>query len=116
VEAVFANWSPYVLVIVGAIGLFLVSNAFQAGPLAASQPSLTIVEPMMSAALGVLLFREHVHHDAGDLAIEVVLLVVMVVSVVLLARSPVVAADVRAGPAGPKAAAVAEAARRGGEA
>lgn len=64
--AVFSDWSPYVLVAVGATGLFLVTNAFQAGPLAASQPSLTIVEPMVSATLGVLLFHEHMQHAAAD--------------------------------------------------
>lgn len=112
VSAVFADWSPYVLVALGALGLFLVSNAFQAGPLAASQPSLTIVEPIVSAALGVLMFHEHIHHTAGDLVLEAVLLATMVVSVVFLARSPVVAADVRAGPAGPRATAVAEGGRR----
>lgn len=108
VGAVLADWSPYVLVVVGATGLFLVSNAFQAGPLAASQPSLTLVEPLVSAVLGVLMFHEHVHHAAGDLAAEGVLLTVMVVSVLFLVRSPVVAVDVRAGPLGPRATAMAE--------
>ena len=111
-SAVFAHWSPYVLVAVGATGLFLVSNAFQAGPLAASQPSLTIVEPIVSAILGVLMFHERMHHTPGDLAAEAGLLVVLVVSVVFLTRSPVVAVDVRAGPAGPRATAVAERGRR----
>ncbi len=69
-SAVFAHWSPYVLVAVGATGLFLVSNAFQAGPLAASQPSLTIVEPIVSAALGVLMFHERMHHTPSELAAE----------------------------------------------
>lgn len=112
VSAVFTDWSPYVLVLTGAIGLFLVTNAFQAGPLAAIQPSLTIAEPLVSAALGVLLFREHVRHTPADLVAEAVLFALMVVSVVLLARSPVVDVDVRAGPAGPRATAVAEGGRR----
>lgn len=111
-SAVFADWSPYVLVVAGATGLFLVANAFQAGPLAASQPSLTIVQPLVSASLGILVFRERVHHGTGDVVGEMVLLVVLVVSVLFLARSPVVAADVRAGPAGPRATAAAEGTRR----
>jgi drug/metabolite transporter (DMT)-like permease len=110
--AVFTHWVPYVLVAVGAAGLFLVANAFQAGPLAAIQPSLTIAEPLVSTVLGVLLFREHLRHGPGDVVAEAGLLAVMVVSVVVLARSPVVAVDVRAGPAGPRASAVAQGGRR----
>lgn len=101
VSAVFADWSPYVLVAVGALGLFLVSNAFHAGPLAASQPGLTVVEPLVAALLGVLLFGEHVRHRPAELVLEAALVVVLAASVVSLARSPVVAADVRSGPSAP---------------
>ena len=52
---VFANWSPYVLLLSGAAAFFLASNAFQAGSLAASQPGLTIVDPLVASTLGVVL-------------------------------------------------------------
>ena len=55
---VFDNWSPYVLLLSGAAAMFLASNAFQAGSLAASQPGLTIVDPLVASALGVVLFGE----------------------------------------------------------
>lgn len=88
--AVFTNWSPYVLVVTGAIGMFLVSNAFQAGSLAASQPALTIVDPLVASLLGVTIFGERFHHDPIELAGEAVALAVLVGSVVLLSRSPLV--------------------------
>lgn len=91
---VFSGWSPYVLVVVGALGTYLASNAFQAGPLAASQPALTMMEPLVASLLGITLFGEHVRHSAPDLLGEAALLVVLVVSVVLLCRSPLVALDV----------------------
>jgi len=91
--AVFGNWSPYVLVVSGAIGMFLVSNAFQAGPLAASQPGLTIVDPMVASLLGITIFGEHVRSGAGQLSGEALLLTVLVGSVVLLSRSPIVESD-----------------------
>ncbi len=91
--AVFGNWSPYVLVVSGAVGMFLVSNAFQAGPLAASQPGLTIVEPVVASLLGVTLFGEHIRHGVAELCAESVLVVVLVGSVLLLSRSPIVVAD-----------------------
>lgn len=88
--AVFSNWSPYVLVLTGIVAMFLVSNAFQAGPLAASQPGLTLVDPMVASLLGVTLFGEHIRTGAPYLAGEVVAALVLVGSVVLLARSPLI--------------------------
>jgi drug/metabolite transporter (DMT)-like permease len=88
--AVFTNWSPYVLVLSGAVAMFLVSNAFQAGPLAASQPGLTIVDPLVASLLGVTLFGEHLHYGLPRVAGEVVAVLVVVASVVLLSRSPLI--------------------------
>ena len=87
---VFTNWSPYVLVVTGAIALFLVSNAFQAGSLAASQPGLTIMDPLVASVLGVVLFGDHIRHDPVELLGEAVALAVLVAGVILLSRSPLV--------------------------
>jgi drug/metabolite transporter (DMT)-like permease len=87
---VFLNWSPYVLLLSGAAAMFLASNAFQAGSLAASQPGLTIVDPLVAAALGVLLFGERLHHNPLDLFGEILAVALVVGSVVMLSRSPLV--------------------------
>jgi len=87
---VFTNWSPYVLVITGAIALFLASNAFQAGSLAASQPGLTIMDPLVASVLGVVLFDEHIRHDPAQLLGEGVALAILVAGVILLSRSQLV--------------------------
>lgn len=89
--AVFENWSPYVLLLAGAGAMFIVSNAFHAGPLAASQPGLTIMEPLVAILLGVTLFGEHVRHGPWELAGEAVLFAVLLASVILLSRSPMIA-------------------------
>jgi hypothetical protein len=88
--AVFTNWSPYVLLIAGAGAFFLLSNAFQAGPLAASQPSLTIVDPLVASMLGVFLFRDRIRHDPIQIVGESVALLVLVGGVILLSRSDLV--------------------------
>ncbi len=88
--AVFANWSPYVLLLAGAASMFLASNAFQAGSLAASQPGLTIVDPLVASVLGVVLFGDRLDHAPLPLAGEVAALLLLVGSVVLLSRSPLV--------------------------
>jgi hypothetical protein len=89
-SGVFLNWSPYVLLLSGAAAMFLASNAFQAGSLAASQPGLTIVDPLVAAALGVLLFGERLHHNPLDLFGEILAVALVVGSVVMLSRSPLV--------------------------
>jgi drug/metabolite transporter (DMT)-like permease len=92
-SAVFSNWSPYVLLLSGAASMFLASHAFQAGSLAASQPGLTVVDPLVASVLGVVLFGERLDLAPVALAGEVVALTVLVGSVILLSRSPLVRAD-----------------------
>ena len=87
---VFSNWSPYVLLLAGAASMFLASNAFQAGSLAASQPGLTVVDPLVASVLGVVLFGERLTLDPAALAGEVLALSLLVSSVVMLSRSPLV--------------------------
>jgi len=87
---IFTNWSPYVLLGAGALAFFLPSNAFQAGPLAASQPGLTIVDPLVASFLGVFLFQENLRHSPRDVVGEALALLVLVASVVLLSRSQLV--------------------------
>jgi hypothetical protein len=87
---VFTNWSPYVLLLSGAAAMFLASNAFQAGSLAASQPGLTIVDPLVASVLGVVLFGETVDHHPLMLLGEAGALLLVVISVLFLSRSPLV--------------------------
>ena len=88
--AVFLNWSPYVLLLSGAAAMFLASNAFQAGSLAASQPGLTIVDPLVAGALGVVLFGESLRHNPVVLSGEVLAVAVVIASVIMLSQSPLV--------------------------
>jgi hypothetical protein len=88
--AIFLNWSPYVLLLSGAAAMFLASNAFQAGSLAASQPGLTIVDPLVAGALGVVLFGESLRHNPVVLLGEVLAVAVVIASVIMLSQSPLV--------------------------
>jgi drug/metabolite transporter (DMT)-like permease len=88
--AVFSNWSPYILLLSGAASMFLASHAFQAGSLAASQPGLTVVDPLVASLLGVVLFGERLVLDPIVLAGELLALALLVGSVVLLSRSPLI--------------------------
>jgi hypothetical protein len=88
--AVFSNWSPYALVASGAAAMFLASNAFQAGSLAASQPGLTVVDPVVASLLGVVLFGERIDLHPGALLGEFLGLVLVIGSVIVLSGSPLV--------------------------
>jgi hypothetical protein len=67
VGAVFSSWSLYVLVTVGAATMLLASHALAAGPLAASQPGFTILDPLSASLLGVFLFGEHIRTGGIEL-------------------------------------------------
>lgn len=88
--AVFTNWSPYVLILTGAAAMFLLTNAFQAGPLAASQPGLTIVDPLVASLLGITVFGEHLRAGPVHLTGEALAVLVLIGGVVLLSGSPLI--------------------------
>jgi multidrug transporter EmrE-like cation transporter len=83
-SGIFANWSPYILGLSGVASMYLASHAFHAGPLAASQPGFTIVDPLVASVLGVVLFGERMDLAPLALAGEVVASIVLVTSVTLL--------------------------------
>jgi len=93
VVAMFTSWPVYALVVVGLASMTLASNALRAGPLAASQPGFTIVDPLVAAVVGVLLFGEHVQVGPAALAIELAALGVLGLGAWGLSRSSLVAAD-----------------------
>src|ERR1700733_12289828 len=85
--AVFSTWSLYVLLVVGAAAMLLASHALAAGPLAASQPGFTILDPLSAALLGVFLFAEHIRTSPWDLAGEALALVLVIAGAWGLSRS-----------------------------
>jgi hypothetical protein len=82
-----SSWKPYAGVLAGGVSLYLYQVALQSGPLVAGQAGLNILDPLTATCLGVVLFHEHVRTGAL-LAVEAVCLVVLVASVIILARSP----------------------------
>ncbi len=88
---VFVSWDPYVLAATGLIGLLLISKSFHAGPITASQATLTLVDPIASVLIGIWLFHDHLDASIWRLPVELLAVVVVVVGVVILTRSPLVA-------------------------
>jgi hypothetical protein len=91
-----AHWELYALIAVALVGAVTVQSAFQAGPLAASLPMLTAVEPLVGAVLGVALFEERLLRRATFAMPLPLVLAAIGYGIVVLGRSPVVAQDERA--------------------
>src|SRR5947208_1802179 len=85
--AVVSAWSLYVLIAAGAVTMLLASHALAAGPLAASQPGFTILDPLSASLLGVFLFGEHIRTDAAALAGEALALAVVIAGAAALSHS-----------------------------
>ncbi|HEX5561478.1 MAG TPA: DMT family transporter [Nocardioidaceae bacterium] len=93
--ALFATWEPYALIIASLIGAFLIQNAFQSGPLAASTPVIDATLPLVAIGLGVGLFGEHIRTSLLGLAGATVGLLLVLGGIVGLDTSPVVRREQR---------------------
>jgi drug/metabolite transporter (DMT)-like permease len=58
--AVLATWQTWAVLVVGAAAFLLLQNALRAGRLVASQPGITLANPLVAAAWGVFVFHEQV--------------------------------------------------------
>src|SRR5690242_891347 len=88
---IFSSWSVYVLLTAGAATMLLASHALAAGPLAASQPGFTILDPLAASVLGVFLFGEHIRIGGWDLAGQALALAIVIAGASALSRSRLIA-------------------------
>jgi drug/metabolite transporter (DMT)-like permease len=87
IGALFSTWSLYLLIAAGAATMLLASHALAAGPLAASQPGFTILDPLSASLLGVFLFGEHIRAGVADLAGEALALALVIAAAAILSHS-----------------------------
>jgi drug/metabolite transporter (DMT)-like permease len=87
-SGVMQSWSIYCLVATGAVGVLLMQNAFNAGPLHSSLPTITAGEPVAGILLGIAVFGDRVSLTPSSLAIQAGGLFALVVGVILVARAP----------------------------
>jgi hypothetical protein len=87
IGAVFSNWSLYVLIGAGAVTMLLASQALASGPLAASQPGFTVLDPLSAGLLGIFLFAEHIKTGILDLTGEALALAIVIAGASILSHS-----------------------------
>jgi drug/metabolite transporter (DMT)-like permease len=81
-------WQTYAVLTVAVVGILLAQSAFEAAPLRASLPAMTVAEPLCGMAFGVGAFGEVVRVAPVWLGLESGGLLAMVTGVIMLARSP----------------------------
>ncbi len=64
IGGVFTTWWTYLLILALPVGFLLLQNALQAGRLVASQPGITLANPLVAAVWGIGIFGEHVRTGA----------------------------------------------------
>ena len=85
-SGLFVHWPVYGVVVTGVLGTVLLESAFTAGPLAASQSALLIVDPLASIAIGIELFGEQLRNSPAAILLQAVMLCAMFTGVVLLSK------------------------------
>jgi drug/metabolite transporter (DMT)-like permease len=88
--SLFVHWQTYGLIVFGLAGLFLTQNAYHAGPLAASQSTLVLVDPLASILIGIALYGDSLRTAAPWGPLEAFSLLVMFSGAVFLSSSPLV--------------------------
>ncbi len=96
----FTSWPPYAVAVTGLGAFFIVTNAFQSGPLTATQPALTVVDPIASIIIGAEVFGESLRDSPGWVAVECITLLIMAIGVILLSRGPLVSTEMGEATAG----------------
>jgi hypothetical protein len=86
----FGHWQTYALALCGVASLFLAQNAFHAGPIAASQSALVLVDPLASILIGIGLYGDHLRTAGADGPLEALALTVMFVGAGSIAHSALV--------------------------
>lgn len=80
------GWQLYALAAAGALGILLNQLAYQSGPLSASLPAITVVDPLLAILLGVVVFDERLRHGPAAIAGEVLFLGLLATAGVALSR------------------------------
>jgi drug/metabolite transporter (DMT)-like permease len=84
----FTHWQTYGLAVFGLLAVFLTANAYHAGPVAASQSAIVLIDPLASILIGVFLFGENLRTADGWGPLEAFSLLVLFVGAMLLCTSP----------------------------
>ena len=92
---VLTHWPLYAMIATGVLGTVLLQGAYAVGPLAASQATMLIVDPLASIMLGIELFGESLSSGPASVLGIVVSFAVLAAGVIMLSiwAPPVMTVD-----------------------
>jgi drug/metabolite transporter (DMT)-like permease len=95
IPGLLLHWPLYAMIATGVTGTILLQGAFRVGPLASSQATMLIVDPLASIALGIELFHEQLSTGPGAVLGAILSLAVLAGGVITLSiwAPPVMTAD-----------------------
>lgn len=85
--ATVLSWQLYVVLALGGAGLFLTQLAFQAGPLTASLPAISTIDPLFSVTIGIMVYDEHLRRGPLGGAVLLGLLLLLATAVIQIGRA-----------------------------
>jgi drug/metabolite transporter (DMT)-like permease len=91
ISDVVTSWQTYALCVAGLVSFVLMQHAFHAGPFAASQSTLILVNPFVSVGLGAWLYGESFPRGTGVVVAAALAVVVFATGAIGLCLSPLVA-------------------------
>lgn len=91
-EGLLTSWIPWAIALGGLVALLLAQSAFQAGPLAPALTPFVGLNPLVAGLIGITLYGEQIRSDPGFDVGATIAVCVALSGIVVLARSPVVAA------------------------
>jgi drug/metabolite transporter (DMT)-like permease len=88
----FSSWQLYAMAVVGLTALIVLQQAYGAGVLNASQPGVTIADPIIAVILGVTVFGETLRLG-WLLPLEIAAIALIVFGAIEMSHSPLAASD-----------------------
>lgn len=88
--SMFWHWQTYGIAVCGVLAVFLTQNAFHSGPIAASQSTLVLVDPLASITMGIALFGDNLRTSGLWGPLEAISLVVLFAGGFALCHSPLI--------------------------
>jgi hypothetical protein len=88
ISGLLTTWAPYALVAAGAVGIWLMQNAFSSGPLQMSLPAISAGEPLVGILLGIIVFGDRIQVAPLPLGLKAGGIAALVAGVILVARAP----------------------------
>jgi len=98
--SLFRHWQTYALAAFGLLAVLLTQHAYHAGPIAASQSAIVLIDPLASILIGVSLFGDDLHTTGIRGPFEALSLLVLFAGAFSLCTSPLVAGVKGEGPEG----------------